>query len=100
MTAPIAVGDDDVFGWLNQWIEMYLRGGLIKGTHELDNARTAGCTVMVFAQLYPNRSRQGRFERLRARRVVVVSERRQVPAKTQREQADPGAGEDRQCRGP
>jgi magnesium-transporting ATPase (P-type) len=33
-------------------IDMYLPGGLIEGTHELDNARTAGFTVLVFAQLF------------------------------------------------
>ena len=31
---------------------MYLPGGLIEGTHDLDNARTAGFTVLVFAQLF------------------------------------------------
>ncbi|MDB5729027.1 MAG: ATPase, type [Noviherbaspirillum sp.] len=33
-------------------IDMYLPGGLIEGTRDLDNARTAGFTVLVFAQLY------------------------------------------------
>ena len=33
-------------------IDMYLPGGLIEGTHELENARTAGFTVLVFAQLF------------------------------------------------
>ncbi|MDB5797170.1 MAG: ATPase, type [Paucimonas sp.] len=33
-------------------IDMYLPGGLIEGTHDLANARTAGFTVLVFAQLY------------------------------------------------
>jgi len=33
-------------------IDMYLPGGLIEGTHDLDNARTAGFTVLVFAQLF------------------------------------------------
>jgi magnesium-transporting ATPase (P-type) len=33
-------------------IDMYLPGGLIEGIHELDNARTAGFTVLVFAQLF------------------------------------------------
>ncbi|MGH8823042.1 MAG: cation-translocating P-type ATPase [Jiangellaceae bacterium] len=33
-------------------IDMYLPGGLIDGTHSLDNARTAGFTVLVLAQLF------------------------------------------------
>jgi magnesium-transporting ATPase (P-type) len=33
-------------------IDMYLPGGLIEGTRDIDNARTAGFTVLVFAQLY------------------------------------------------
>ena len=33
-------------------IDLYLPGGLIEGTHDLDNARTAGFTVLVFAQLF------------------------------------------------
>lgn len=33
-------------------IDMYLPGGLIAGTESLDNARTAGFTVLVFAQLF------------------------------------------------
>ena len=33
-------------------IDLYLPGGLIEGTHSLDNARTAGFTVLVFAQLF------------------------------------------------
>ncbi|MDB5770757.1 MAG: ATPase, type, partial [Burkholderia sp.] len=33
-------------------IDMYLPGGLIEGTRDLANARTAGFTVLVFAQLY------------------------------------------------
>jgi magnesium-transporting ATPase (P-type) len=33
-------------------IDMYLPGGLIEGAHELANARTAGFTVLVFAQLF------------------------------------------------
>jgi Ca2+-transporting ATPase len=33
-------------------IDMYLPGGLIEGTQDLANARTAGFTVLVFAQLY------------------------------------------------
>jgi magnesium-transporting ATPase (P-type) len=33
-------------------IDMYLPGGLIEGTHDLANARTAGFTVLVFAQLF------------------------------------------------
>jgi len=32
-------------------IDIYLPGGLIEGTHDLANARTAGFTVLVFAQL-------------------------------------------------
>jgi P-type Ca2+ transporter type 2C len=31
---------------------MYLPGGLIEGTHDLDHARTAGFTVLVFCQLF------------------------------------------------
>jgi P-type Ca2+ transporter type 2C len=33
-------------------IDMYLPGGLIAGTEELDRARTAGFTVLVFCQLF------------------------------------------------
>ncbi|GGX19679.1 haloacid dehalogenase [Pigmentiphaga litoralis] len=33
-------------------IDMLLPGGLIEGTHDLDTARTAGFTVLVFAQLF------------------------------------------------
>ncbi len=33
-------------------IDLYLPGGLIEGTHELANARTAGFTVLVLAQLF------------------------------------------------
>jgi Ca2+-transporting ATPase len=33
-------------------IDMYLPGGLIEGTHTLDEARTAGFTVLVLAQLF------------------------------------------------
>jgi P-type Ca2+ transporter type 2C len=33
-------------------IDCYLPGGLIEGTHELANARTAGFTVLVLAQLF------------------------------------------------
>jgi Ca2+-transporting ATPase len=33
-------------------IDMYLPRGLIEGAHSLDNARTAGFTVLVFAQLF------------------------------------------------
>lgn len=33
-------------------IDMYLPGGLIAGTQELDRARTAGFTVLVFCQLF------------------------------------------------
>ncbi len=33
-------------------IDMYLPGGLIDGTQSLDNARTAGFTVLVLAQLF------------------------------------------------
>ncbi|HZD70223.1 MAG TPA: cation-translocating P-type ATPase [Actinomycetes bacterium] len=33
-------------------IDLYLPGGLIDGTQSLDNARTAGFTVLVFAQLF------------------------------------------------
>jgi magnesium-transporting ATPase (P-type) len=33
-------------------IDFYLPGGLIEGTRSLDNARTAGFTVLVLAQLF------------------------------------------------
>ena len=33
-------------------IDLYLPGGLIEGTNDLHNARTAGFTVLVFAQLF------------------------------------------------
>jgi calcium-translocating P-type ATPase len=33
-------------------IDIYLPGGLIEGTHELDRARTAAFTVLVFCQLF------------------------------------------------
>ena len=33
-------------------IDIYLPGGLIEGTHDLANARTAGFTVLVFAHLF------------------------------------------------
>jgi len=33
-------------------LDMYLPGGLIEGTHSLDNARTAAFTTLVFAQLF------------------------------------------------
>ncbi|HSN31898.1 MAG TPA: cation-translocating P-type ATPase, partial [Ideonella sp.] len=33
-------------------IDLYLPGGLIEGTHDLASARTAGFTVLVFAQLF------------------------------------------------
>ncbi|MGH8664859.1 MAG: cation transporting ATPase C-terminal domain-containing protein, partial [Burkholderiales bacterium] len=33
-------------------LDMYLPGGLIEGDRTLDNARTAGFTVLVFAQLF------------------------------------------------
>jgi magnesium-transporting ATPase (P-type) len=33
-------------------IDLYLPGGLVEGTGSLDNARTAGFTVLVFAQLF------------------------------------------------
>jgi len=33
-------------------IDLYLPGGLIEGGHSLDNARTAGFTVLVLAQLF------------------------------------------------
>jgi len=33
-------------------IDIYLPGGLIEGTHDLATARTAGFTVLVFAQLF------------------------------------------------
>jgi magnesium-transporting ATPase (P-type) len=33
-------------------IDIYLPGGLVAGSHELANARTAGFTVLVFAQLF------------------------------------------------
>ncbi len=33
-------------------MDYFLPGGLIEGTHDLDNARTAAFTVLVFAQLF------------------------------------------------
>ena len=33
-------------------IDMFVAGGLIEGTHSLNNARTAGFTVLVLAQLF------------------------------------------------
>ena len=33
-------------------IDLFLPGGLIQGTHDLDTARTAGFTVLVFGQLF------------------------------------------------
>ena len=33
-------------------IDLFLPGGLVEGTHDLANARTAGFTVLVLAQLY------------------------------------------------
>ena len=33
-------------------IDIYLPGGLIEGTHDLANARTAGFTVLVFAHMF------------------------------------------------
>jgi len=33
-------------------MDLYLPGGLIEGTHDLANARTAGFTVLVFAHLF------------------------------------------------
>ena len=33
-------------------IDFYLPGGLMEGSHDLQNARTAGFTVLVFAQLF------------------------------------------------
>jgi len=33
-------------------IDIYLPGGLVQGTHDLDGARTAGFTVLVFCQLF------------------------------------------------
>jgi Ca2+-transporting ATPase len=33
-------------------LDMYMPGGLIEGNHELDNARTAAFTTLVFAQLF------------------------------------------------
>jgi Ca2+-transporting ATPase len=33
-------------------IDLFLPGGLIQGTHEIETARTAGFTVLVFAQLF------------------------------------------------
>jgi Ca2+-transporting ATPase len=33
-------------------LDLYLPGGLIEGTRDLDNARTAAFTVLVFAQLF------------------------------------------------
>jgi P-type Ca2+ transporter type 2C len=33
-------------------LDLYLPGGLLEGSRDLDNARTAGFTVLVFAQLF------------------------------------------------
>ena len=33
-------------------IDLYLPGALIEGPRSLDRARTTGCTVLVFAQLF------------------------------------------------
>jgi Ca2+-transporting ATPase len=33
-------------------IDLYLPGGLVEGTHDIASARTAGFTVLVFAQLF------------------------------------------------
>jgi magnesium-transporting ATPase (P-type) len=33
-------------------IDLYLPGGLVEGSREIENARTAGFTVLVFAQLF------------------------------------------------
>ncbi len=33
-------------------IDLHLPGGLVEGSHDLDTARTAGFTTLVFAQLF------------------------------------------------
>ncbi|HEX6235271.1 MAG TPA: cation-translocating P-type ATPase [Jiangellaceae bacterium] len=67
-------------------IDLYLPGGLIEGTQTLDNARTAGFTVLVLAQLFNAlnaRSETGTaFHRLLANRwlwaAIAVSAALQV----------------------
>lgn len=58
-------------------IDLYLPGGLIAGTQSLDNARTAGFTVLVLAQLFNTlsaRSESGTaFHRLFANRWLWVA---------------------------
>jgi hypothetical protein len=62
-------------------IDLYLPGGLVAGTERLDTARTAGFTVLVFAQL---------FNSLNAR-----SER---PAPSTGCSSTPGCGQRSRCR--
>ncbi len=52
-------------------IDMYLPGGLIDGTHDLATARTAGFTVLVFAQLF--NCFNARSERLSALRHMFTN---------------------------
>jgi len=52
-------------------IDMYLPGGLIEGTRDLGNARTAGFTVLVFAQLF--NCLNARSESLSAFRYMFVN---------------------------
>jgi magnesium-transporting ATPase (P-type) len=52
-------------------IDLYLPGGLIEGSHDLDNARTAGFTTLVFAQLF--NCLNARSERLSAFEHVFVN---------------------------
>ncbi len=52
-------------------LDMYLPGGLIEGTHDLVNARTAAFTTLVFAQLF--NCFNARSETLSAFRHVFVN---------------------------
>jgi len=52
-------------------IDMYLPGGLIEGSRDLANARTAGFTVLVFAQLF--NCLNARSENLSAFRYMFVN---------------------------
>ena len=56
-------------------IDLYLPGGLIEGTRSVDNARTAGFTVLVFAQLFnafnARSERRSAFHELLANRWLL-----------------------------
>jgi magnesium-transporting ATPase (P-type) len=52
-------------------IDLYLPGGFIEGSHDLDNARTAGFTTLVFAQLF--NCLNARSDRLSAFEHVFVN---------------------------